>query len=183
MSRQVYDRSYLSSARALCGNVAAALALSLLLSNLASAQTGACDLDLSGGTNVVDVNRAVSMALGTLPCTASVEGPNLCTIVTVQRVVNAALGQPCVTYNSGTQTVTVSWIPSTSVGAVGSNVYRATTPTGAFTKLNSAVATATSFTDTNVQLGQTYYYVLTAVDASGNESGYSSPVSAVIPTA
>jgi len=38
-----------------------------------------------------------------------------------------------------------------------------------------------SFTDSNVQTGQTYYYVATAVDASGNESVYSNEVPAIVP--
>jgi len=38
-----------------------------------------------------------------------------------------------------------------------------------------------AFSDTNVQSGQTYYYVVTAVNNSGLESGYSNAVQAVIP--
>jgi fibronectin type 3 domain-containing protein len=41
---------------------------------------------------------------------------------------------------------------------------------------------ATSFVDGSVQSGQTYYYVVTAVDTSGTESGYSNQVQAVIPS-
>ena len=40
------------------------------------------------------------MALGTEACTANVEGRATCTLVTVQRVVNASKGKTCVTYNS-----------------------------------------------------------------------------------
>jgi TolB protein len=46
---------------------------------------------------------------------------------------------------------------------------------------NSALA-GTSFTDTSVQAGVTYFYVVTAVDASGNESVNSNEASATIPT-
>src|SRR4051812_31491586 len=104
------------------------LMVGLALMNSAWAQSTACDLDASGSVNVVDVNRAVSMALGTLPCTASVEGLNTCTIVTVQRVVNSALGQPCVVYNANTHTVTVNWLASPSTGIAGYNLYRRSTP-------------------------------------------------------
>ena len=34
----------------------------------------------------------------------------------------------------------------------------------------------------SVQAGQTYYYVTTAIDSSGAESGYSSTVQAVVPS-
>ena len=38
-----------------------------------------------------------------------------------------------------------------------------------------------NYTDSTVQNGNTYYYVTTAVDGSGNESSYSNQASAVIP--
>ncbi|MEO5925011.1 MAG: hypothetical protein ABIR70_14415 [Bryobacteraceae bacterium] len=154
----------------------------LALANAALAQTNSCDLDSSGAVNVVDVNRAVSMALGTVPCTASVEAQNTCTIITVQRVVNTALGQPCVVYNSAIHTVDLTWLPSPSVGVVGYNVYRSATPTGTPVKLNSVLITATSYTDTTIQLGQTYYYSATAVDNTGTESDPTTQAIAVIPT-
>jgi hypothetical protein len=163
------------------------LAVSVLISifaltNIASAQSNACDLDSSGGTNVVDVNRAVSMVLGTMPCTANVEAPNTCSIVTVQRVVNAALGQSCVSYGGGvSHSVGLAWLPSISVGLVGYNIYRSTTPTGSPTRLNSSPITGTSFSDTSVQAGQTYYYSATSTDGTGNESTFSTQVVAVIP--
>jgi hypothetical protein len=53
---------------------------------------------------------------------------------------------------------------------------------GPYSKINSAVNTSTAYTDNTVTAGQTYYYVTTAVDGSGNESGYSNQVQAVIPT-
>ena len=162
-----------------CGPLLAALAV---LANPVFAQGTACDLDGSGSVNVVDVNRAVSMVLGTVPCTASVEGLNTCTIVTVQRVVNSALGQPCIAYNSLTHTVGLTWLASPSTGVVGYNVYRRSTATGTPVKLNSAIITGTSFTDTTIQLGQTYYYSATSVDTSGVESAQSSQAVAIIPT-
>jgi fibronectin type 3 domain-containing protein len=48
--------------------------------------------------------------------------------------------------------------------------------------MNSALNATTSYPDTTVQAGQTYYYVATAVDGSGAESTYSNQVQAVIPT-
>jgi fibronectin type 3 domain-containing protein len=41
--------------------------------------------------------------------------------------------------------------------------------------------TSLSYTDATVQNGTTYYYVTTAVDASGSESAFSNEVSTVIP--
>ena len=160
---------------------AAPAILILGMAHSAFAQSVACDLDASGSVNVVDVNRAVSMALGTTTCTAQVEGANVCTIITVQRVVNSALGQPCVTYSSTTRSVSVTWVPSVSVGVVGYNIYRRSTPTGTRTKLNTVPATGTTFTDTTVALNSTYYYSMTSTDANGNESAESNQAIAVIP--
>jgi fibronectin type 3 domain-containing protein len=74
----------------------------------------------------------------------------------------------------------LSWQASGS--AVGYNVYRASTSGGPYTRLNSVVNAAASYADSTVQSGRTYYYVVTQLDSTGMESGYSSQVAAVIPT-
>jgi fibronectin type 3 domain-containing protein len=76
--------------------------------------------------------------------------------------------------------VTLSWTASTSAVS-GYNVYRSSVSGGPYTKLNSSLVTTTSYTDATVQAGQTYYYVVTSVDSSGNESAYSTEVSATVP--
>jgi Abnormal spindle-like microcephaly-assoc'd, ASPM-SPD-2-Hydin len=77
--------------------------------------------------------------------------------------------------------VALTWNPSTSSNVVGYNLYRGSVSGGPYTKLNSALDPGTSDTDTAVQSGQTYYYVVTAVDSSGNESLFSNQVLATIP--
>jgi hypothetical protein len=76
--------------------------------------------------------------------------------------------------------VTLSWTASPSTVS-GYNVYRSTISGNQYSLVNSSLVTALVFTDTNVQSGTTYYYVTTAVDASGTESGFSNQVSAPIP--
>jgi centrosomal CEP192-like protein/HYDIN/CFA65/VesB family protein len=76
--------------------------------------------------------------------------------------------------------VTLNWTPSTSSYA-GFNVYRGTLSGGPYNKVNSALISATSFSDASVASGQTYYYVATEVDSTGAESVYSSEVTAAIP--
>jgi hypothetical protein len=76
--------------------------------------------------------------------------------------------------------VSLSWSESSS-GVVGYNVYSSTQPSGPLTKLNSVLVGTTAYTDNTVQSGQTYYYWVTAVDSSGDESVYSSDISATIP--
>jgi hypothetical protein len=86
---------------------------------------------------------------------------------------------------TGTQAVahsaTLTWTASTS-SVVGYNVYRATISGGPYTLITGSPVAGTTFTDTSVQAGVTYFYVVTAVDASGNESAFSNEALATVPT-
>ena len=75
--------------------------------------------------------------------------------------------------------VELTWSPSTSIDVAGYDVYRGLTSDGPYTMLTTTAAT--NYTDTNVQAGQTYYYVLTAVDSSNVQSAFSTIASATIP--
>ena len=165
------------------GSVAAAFVASSSGSGSGGA-LNACDLNADGTVSVVDVQLAVNMDLGLLPCTANVDGAGVCNVVVVQRVVNAVLGGPCVTGtgSSGTDSVDLTWTASTSLNVAGYNVYRGTISGGPYTKLNSSLLVSDAYTDNTVQAGQTYYYVATSVDTTDDESAYSSPpVQAIIP--
>ena len=76
---------------------------------------------------------------------------------------------------------TLNWTASTST-VIGYDVYRGTVSGGPYTKINSSVDATTTFTDTTVQAGQTYYWVVAAVNSSNVQSTYSNEVSATIPT-
>jgi len=77
--------------------------------------------------------------------------------------------------------VSLSWNASTTSG-VQYNIYRGTQHTGPYpTKLTSSPQAATTFTDSTVQSGATYYYVVTAVDSNQQESDYSNEALAAIP--
>lgn len=76
--------------------------------------------------------------------------------------------------------VDLSWNPSTSP-VVGYNIYRGGALGGPYTRINSSLDAAGNYIDPTIQSGQTYFYVTTAVDSSGVESGYSNEVSAVVP--
>jgi hypothetical protein len=136
-----------------------------------------CDLTKDGTVNITDVTLGVNMVLGLSSCTAAINGTGGCNVAMVQRVVSAALpGGTC-------HPTVLTWTASTSSNVSGYNVYRGTTSTGPFTKLNSTLIVGTTFTDSASQPGQTYFYVATAVDSSGNESAYSNPpVQANVPT-
>ena len=76
-------------------------------------------------------------------------------------------------------TVTLSWKPSTSA-VVGYNVYRR--GASGVIRLNFAPVSATSYVDSTVSAGQTYFYVTKAVSAKGPESAPSNEVRADVPT-
>src|SRR5580700_11028423 len=99
-----------------------ALTVGALYSPFASgAQTfSPCDLNQDGVVNVTDVTIAVNMALGQSSCTASIKGTTGCNVVTVQRVVQAALpGGTC-------HPTLLSWAASGASNLAGYNVYRST---------------------------------------------------------
>jgi uncharacterized repeat protein (TIGR03803 family) len=77
-------------------------------------------------------------------------------------------------------TANLSWVASNSQ-VVGYNVYRGAASTGPYTKINSTLDPNTSYADSTVQAGQTYFYVTTAVASDGSESAYSNQTEAVIP--
>src|SRR6202166_1676732 len=77
-------------------------------------------------------------------------------------------------------TVSLKWSASTSPNISYYKVYRGTVNGGPYSLLATNVS-VTSYTDSSVQSGSTYYYVTTAVDSSGVESGYSDVATAVIP--
>jgi uncharacterized membrane protein len=86
---------------------------------------------------------------------------------------------------SGVQPVshsaTLTWNASTSA-VTGYNVYRASTSGGPYAKLNSSLVISLTYTDSTVLAGQTYFYVVTALDSSNTESDFSNQASGQIPT-
>jgi hypothetical protein len=142
------------------------------------ALTGA-NLTLSGGSPVtLSPSQSISLTVQYSPTAAVATSGTLA-------IVSNANGSPAAIAVSGNgvaqtqHTVLLSWNASTS--ATGYNIYRSATSGTGYARVNSGPDGVLTYSDTSVQNGQTYYYVTTAVDASGQESGYSSEVSVVIP--
>ncbi len=76
--------------------------------------------------------------------------------------------------------VSLSWTDTNS-GISGYNVYRGNASGGPYTEINSGLDATTAYSDTSVVSGQTYYYVATAVNESGEESAYSNEAQGVVP--
>ncbi len=76
--------------------------------------------------------------------------------------------------------VTLTWKPSNSA-VVGYNVYRRGGASGVI-RLNFTPVAETTYVDSTVSSGQTYFYVTKAVSAMGAESAPSNEVRADVPT-
>lgn len=79
------------------------------------------------------------------------------------------------TATAGDAQVKLSW--DAVSGATSYTVKRSTTAGGPYTIISSGI-TGTSYVDTDVVNGTTYYYVVTAVDSDGHESDNSNEASA-----
>lgn len=75
------------------------------------------------------------------------------------------------------RSVLLTWNSSPSPNVVGYNLYRAASSAGPYSKITSKPVAATTYTDTNVSIGNTYYYYATAIDSGGLEGAYSNQAS------
>jgi hypothetical protein len=161
-------------------------AATLMASNgpvtISSATVSQSEFSLSGLTFPVTIPAGNSLSFAVIfspQATGTASGnftfvSNASNTPMVQSVTGAGISAP-------QHNVSLTWSASTSSNVVGYNIYRATVSGGPYTLINSALDTSTSDTDTTIQGGQTYYYVVTAVDSTGAESAYSNQTTAVIP--
>lgn len=77
--------------------------------------------------------------------------------------------------------VQLDWNDNTEPDLEGYNIYRSTVSGSGYSRINSVRVAGSAYIDQSVAKDTTYYYVVTAVDTSSNESGYSNEETAVIP--
>ncbi len=95
---------------------------------------------------------------------------------------NASNSPTAATFSgAGIHNVSLTWTASPSAVA-GYNVYRGTVSGGPYTKITPSLVAGTSYLDATVAAGTTYFYVVTAVDSSGQESVFSNESTAVVPS-
>jgi hypothetical protein len=121
-------------------------------------------------------NQSAPLAISFAP-TAS--GSATGTLTIASNAQNGTLTVP-LTGAGVSHSVTLSW-SDTDSQISGYNVYRSTISGGPYSGINSTLVATTNYTDQTVIAGSTYFYVVTAVDTSGVESGYSNETTAVIP--
>ena len=73
--------------------------------------------------------------------------------------------------------INLSWTQTTKPTVTQNKVYRSTLNGGPYSLIATLNAT-TSYLNSGLVSGQTYYYAVTAVDSAGQESAYSNQASA-----
>ena len=80
--------------------------------------------------------------------------------------------------------IALFWSPNSEPDLAGYILWRSTDPNlppDKWNRLTPDIYTKTTFTDTNVETGKTYYYYVIAVDTTGNQSKSSRVVSETVP--
>jgi hypothetical protein len=138
------------------------------------------DKDFKFGEQYNYIVRSVSLGTGG----AQVESLNSNTVSVGPRDVYRPSAPTNVTIGPAPGRLSLFFPANPERDVAGYNIYRSTDPSlpaGSWTKLNAALLSRTTFTDENVEPGKKYYYYVTAVDASGNESAPSDVVSETVP--
>jgi len=144
---------------------------------ISSAASSSSQFSLPGVTFPVTINAGDSVQLR-LSFTPQASGTSSGKVSFASNATDASKSEPV--FGTGTTPqVSLGWSPSTS-SVQGYNVYRGTAP-GQYTKINPTLDSNTSYTDTTVAPGVTYYYAATAVNSGGVESTYSAPVEIQVP--
>jgi len=120
-----------------------------------------------------------------------VEGTNLLTFTSTDSVGNTSLPTSItivleipplapsgLSFTVGDEVVNLDWADNTEPDLAGYTVYIGASSGGPYTKWNALPITTSSAIITELSNGTAYYFVVTAQDLFGNESGYSSEVSA-----
>ncbi len=158
------------------------------LTNAGNASVTISNVSVSGaGFNATGASGVILQPGQTTALTATFKPAAAGAVTGTVSVASNATNSPDSISLSGTgvaavnHSVALSWTPSTSSGVTGYNTYSSQVSGGPYTKLTGAPVTVSSYTDSAVQAGQTYYYVVTSIDSSNVESGYSTEVSALVP--
>jgi hypothetical protein len=167
------------------GNVAAGTTETLTLGlntsagsiTISSASISSSQFALQGATFPLTIAAGKETSIN-VTFTPANDGAKAATLTFVSNATNSP-AQEALTGDGTAPYVTLSW--GASAEATGYNVYRGTSETGTYTRVNSSLDLDTSYTDGTIVDGNTYYYATTAVNSSGKESGYSNRVKVVVP--
>jgi hypothetical protein len=80
----------------------------------------------------------------------------------------------------GKWSVSLYWSQNTESDITGYNIYRSTTSGSAYKKMNDSLISESEYTDKQITKNRAYYYVVTAVNTSGRENGYSNEIEVIV---
>ena len=120
----------------------------------------------NNSTVTVSVNTATAV-VGANSATITLTGGGMTRTVNVTLTLNPV----------STSSATLTWDPNTDSDLASYRVYQTTTPGVYGTPIATVPAGATTYTRTGLTMGSTYYFRITAVDSTGNESLPSNEVS------
>lgn len=132
-------------------------------------------------TNSAQISVSVNptgLAAGTYAATVTVtttKGGSISVPVTFTVMSGSTTGSTPTSTSSSVGTVTLTWDPSTTTNLAGYKVYMGTASGGYSSPIT--VGNVTSYTISNLGIGNTYYFAVTDYSSSGLESGFSNEVS------
>jgi hypothetical protein len=131
--------------------------------------------------------RGITLAPGQTTALTSTFAPSASGAATGKITVSSnATNSPASISLSGTgvatvpHTVALSWAPAVT-GVAGFKTYVSMVSGGPYVQMGSLPSTTSVYSDSSVQSGHTYFYVVTAVNSANEESLYSSEVAAIVP--
>ena len=149
---------------------------------LSSARVNSTEFTLPGLVLPVTIPAGQSVT-ATVVFTPSVSGTASANLTLTSDATNSPTTVPLtgVGVAAGAHSADLTWDPSKDV-VIGYNVYRGGTNGGPYAQINAVLDSSTNYTDSAVNAGKTYYYVVTAVNAANQESAFSNQVKVVIPS-
>jgi Abnormal spindle-like microcephaly-assoc'd, ASPM-SPD-2-Hydin len=160
---------------------------SITVTNTGNSAVAISQITASGaGFSTNSVSLPISLAAGqstsiSVTCAPASAGTLTGSLTVTSNAANSPLTVALTgTATAPTYSVNLTWTPSSS-SYEGFNIYRGSVSGGPYTKMDASLIASPSYADSTVTAGQTYYYVATEVDSSGNESAYSTETAATVP--
>ncbi len=130
-------------------------------------------VDIDGGGGVIDMQNNSSFVFGNT-------GFPRRFIVRISEAIPAPQPPQSLNGKSSKAGVVLSWKRNRELNLAGYNVYRSTTPGSGYQRINYSSISVPKYIDKEVVKGNTYYYVVTAVNTAGGESGYSNEFEVIV---
>jgi len=168
-------------------NVSSSTAQNITMTNAGSSSVTIAQVMVAGaGFNTTGAS-GITLAPGQTTTLASTFAPSASGAATGKITVSSnATNSPASISLSGTgvaavpHTVALAWAPAVT-GVAGFKTYVSMVHGGPYVEMGPVPSTSPAYSDSSVQSGHTYFYVVTAVNSTNEESIYSSEVAAIVP--